>query len=346
MHIPDGFLGPKTCIACFAVTVPILMYCWRTGNLSSASRGIVRVGSAAAFVFLLMMFNIPVPGGTTAHATGAALTAILLGPALGIPAVALALIMQALLFADGGITAFGANCLSMAICECLVASLIWSWRTRLTRNDDSFTSAFSFAAGYLAVVTGSVVTGLILGMQPVLEHENGQPLYFPIPLSVTFPAIVGVHLFTGLIEGFLTMTAIRVARGVPVFLPEAAPAPPGRGIWGFSRWTFGLMLVMILFVPAGVILPAFASSGSSWGEWSSAEVAAKAGMSNIPQGMERLSGIWKAPASDYTFIETDQLASSSIQYVGAAFVGVVATIVTCLVIYHLQQRRQRRSRLS
>ncbi len=116
MHIPDGYLGPETIAAGWAVTVPI----WyranrRTRQLLSQPKMIPVLAFGAAFAFLVMMLNVPVAGGTTAHAVGAVLIAVVAGPEVACLAVSAALVIQAFFFGDGGILTLGVNCLNMAI---------------------------------------------------------------------------------------------------------------------------------------------------------------------------------------------------------------------------------------
>ncbi|HTQ09820.1 MAG TPA: energy-coupling factor ABC transporter permease, partial [Fimbriimonadaceae bacterium] len=115
MHIPDGYLAPQTYLPAYAVAVPFWVAASAKVKRSLASSRVPFLALGAAFCFVVMMFNVPVPGGTTAHAVGSVLLAVLLGPWEAVLAVSLVLLVQALMFGDGGVTALGANCLSMAI---------------------------------------------------------------------------------------------------------------------------------------------------------------------------------------------------------------------------------------
>ena len=114
MHIPDNYLSPQTDAVLAAVMVPVWVRCARVVRERLDRRHLSFLGMAAAFSFLLMMFNVPLPGGTTGHAVGGTLVALLLGPEAACLAVSVALAIQALVFGDGGLLAFGANCLNMA----------------------------------------------------------------------------------------------------------------------------------------------------------------------------------------------------------------------------------------
>src|SRR5512142_2611855 len=115
MHIPDGYLGPATYGTLYGLTIPFWAAASWKLNRTLKARQAPYLAIGAAFSFVIMMFNIPIIGGTTGHATGATLIAILLGPWAAVIAVSVALIIQALLSGDGGITAIGANCFNMAV---------------------------------------------------------------------------------------------------------------------------------------------------------------------------------------------------------------------------------------
>ncbi|MCJ7750071.1 MAG: energy-coupling factor ABC transporter permease, partial [Armatimonadetes bacterium] len=121
MHIPEGYLGPQTWGASYAVMAPIWVIAGRKLRRTLDARRVPLLAIGAALSFVIMMFNIPIPGGSTGHATGAPLIAILLGPWAAVLAVSVVLVVQAFLFGDGGITAVGANCFSMAFVMPLVS---------------------------------------------------------------------------------------------------------------------------------------------------------------------------------------------------------------------------------
>jgi len=107
MHIPDGYLSPQTYVPLTAVVVPFWVVAVRKMRKTLQTRQIPLLALAGAFSFVVMMFNFPIPGGSTGHAVGATLIAILLGPWAAVVSVSIALIIQALVFGDGGITASG-----------------------------------------------------------------------------------------------------------------------------------------------------------------------------------------------------------------------------------------------
>ena len=211
MHIPDGYLGPTTYAAMYAVTVPFWAAAsWKLNRTLKAKQApFLAIG--AAFSFVIMMFNIPIIGGTTGHATGATLIAVLIGPWAALIAVSVALIIQAILFGDGGITAIGANCFNMAVAGVFVGYAMY----RMIAGDSGVMSKRRWVAGavaaYVSLNVSALLTAVQLGIQPLLERTaDGQPLYSPFPLSLAVPAIALEHLFLfGFVEAAVTALVIR-----------------------------------------------------------------------------------------------------------------------------------------
>ena len=114
MHIPDNYLSPSTCATLFVAMTPIWYYSIRKINKTLSADKIPLIGIGGAFAFILMMFNLPIPDGTTAHAVGGTLIALLLEPYAACIAISVALFIQAIIFGDGGILSFGANCFNIA----------------------------------------------------------------------------------------------------------------------------------------------------------------------------------------------------------------------------------------
>src|SRR5690349_18610153 len=125
MHIPDGYLSPATCATFYAASVPVWVTAGRRVRKVVRSRYVPLIAIGAAYSFLVMMFNIPVPDGTTAHAVGAVLVAVLLGPWAAVIAVSIALAIQALFFGDGGVLAYGANVFNMAFVMPMVGYAVY-----------------------------------------------------------------------------------------------------------------------------------------------------------------------------------------------------------------------------
>jgi len=205
MHIPDGYLSPQTYVPLMGVFVLVAAVAVKKVKKDVSARNIPYLGMAAAFSFIIMMFNLPIPGGTTGHAVGSAVIAILFGPWAAMIAVSVALIIQALIFGDGGITAIGANCFNMAVFMPFAAYYIF----KLFSNSSSKKGRVSFSAfisGYLSLVLAAILTATEFGIQPIIASSaDGKALYCPYDLSIAIPAMAIEHLLLfGIIEGFIT----------------------------------------------------------------------------------------------------------------------------------------------
>ena len=210
MHIPDGYLGPQTFVPLFAAMVPLWAKASRTLKKTLKARHVPLFAMSAAFSFVIMMFNVPIPGGTTGHATGAAVIAILLGPWAAILSVSIALIIQALLFGDGGITALGANCFNIAVVISIAAYFVYRIISVGAAPSSIRRVVAGGIAGYVGINLSALFTGLELGIQPLIAHNAaGQPLYAPFPLAVAIPAMLFGNLFLfGVVEAMVTALII------------------------------------------------------------------------------------------------------------------------------------------
>jgi cobalt/nickel transport system permease protein len=205
MHIPDGYLSPQTYVPLIGVFVSVAAVAVKKVKNEVSARDIPYLGMAAAFSFIIMMFNLPIPGGTTGHAVGSAVIAILFGPWAAMVAVSVALIIQALIFGDGGITAIGANCFNMAIFMPFIAYYIFKLFSN-NRAKKSRVSIAAFISGYLSLVMAAILTAVEFGIQPMIASTaDGKALYCPYDLSIAIPAMAVEHLlFFGVVEGFIT----------------------------------------------------------------------------------------------------------------------------------------------
>jgi len=211
MHIPDGYLGPVTSIAGYAVMIPLWIIASRQVKKNLAAKQVPLLAIGAAFSFVIMMFNIPVPGGTTGHAVGAVLVAILLGPWAATIAVSVALVIQALLFGDGGITAIGANCFNMAFILPFTGYAVYRLISSRSHVKSFRRVAAAGIAGYIGLVIASLVAGIEFGLQPLLHHTtSGQALYCPYGLKVAITSMVAGHaLVFGWVELIVTALVVK-----------------------------------------------------------------------------------------------------------------------------------------
>ena len=328
MHIPDGYLSPATCATLYAVSAPFWYVAGQKLKGLLSARTVPLLSLFSAFSFVVMMFNIPLPGGTTGHAVGAALMAIVLGPWAAVVGVSVALAIQALLFGDGGILALGANSFNMAIAMPFVAYGVYSALAGSSALESPRRPVAAAIAGYLAINVAGLLTAVELGLQPLLFQANGAPLYFPYGLSVALPAMVIPHL---LVAGFaealvagLVVAYLQRAHRPLLELRQPANALHGggreRGVRATDRRRLGVLwiglAVIVLITPLGLLAP-----GGAWAEWSADEVEQLVGA--VPAGMQSLMSFWSAPIPDYAIPGLEgSFGSQSLGYVLSGLIGV------------------------
>jgi len=210
MHIPDGYLSPQTYVPLYGVFVVVAAVAVKKVKEKLDKKLVPFLGMAAAFSFLIMMFNVPIPGGSSGHAVGAAIIALLFGPWVSFIAVSVALIIQALVFGDGGITAIGANCINMAF---IIPFVSW-YVFKLISNKNATLNRMSiaaFIAGYISINAAAIAAGIEFGIQPLIAvGADGNPLYAPYPLNIALPAMAFEHLFVfGFVEAIVTLFIFR-----------------------------------------------------------------------------------------------------------------------------------------
>ncbi len=228
LHIPDGYLGPYTYIALFLIMIPIWFYAGYRVKKDLRSKQVPLLAISAAFSFVIMMFNMPIPGGSTGHMVGGAIIGIVLGPWAAVVSISVALIIQALLFGDGGITAIGANCFNMAFVMPFSAYVIY----KLISGNSEVTSmrrvAAAVVAGYISLSLAAGFTGFEFGIQPILHPAvNGEFPYMPYGLNVTLPAMLSEHmLFFSILEGIMTgLILLYIQKADPSLLEEKKAKP-------------------------------------------------------------------------------------------------------------------------
>jgi cobalt/nickel transport system permease protein len=302
----------------------------------------------AALSFVVMMFNLPLPGGTTGHAVGMAITTIILGPWASILAISIALGIQAVFFGDGGITTLGANCFNMAIVGSLVAYAVYrlaAGRVALTSPRRVVAAAL---AGYVAINASALCAAVEFGIQPLFfKDPTGAPLYAPYPLSIAVPAMMIGHLtFAGLAELVLSAgvvayfqrtnpSLLKLTAPGAIAAEEAIAGANSQSMWQTVRplW-IGLALLMVL-TPLGIL-----AAGTAWGEWSARDFSnlqtrEKIGQASQditppiqpPRGLERLSGLWTAPFPQYA---PSFVRRPAVGYVLSAMFGSGAIILVSL----------------
>jgi cobalt/nickel transport system permease protein len=229
MHIPDGYLGPPTYLATFAACLPLWGAAARKVKEGLTTRQVPLLAISAAFSFVIMMFNIPLPGGTTGHAVGGVLIAIAVGPWGAMLAISIALAIQALIFGDGGITAFGANCLNIAFVMPFVGFYTYRLLSRLA--SEKWQAMAAGIGGWAGLSAASLTTAVMFGLQPLLHMgADGRALYAPYPLSVAVPIMFLEHIaIFGVVEGLVTGLVYRyLSRGHSAWILREAAGEAGR----------------------------------------------------------------------------------------------------------------------
>lgn len=207
MHIPDGFLAPQLYLPAYAVAGVLWAAGLRRVQGTLEDEAIPRVAVMAALAFVLMTVMVPIPGGTSVHASGIAILALLFGVWAAFLSLSLVLLLQALLFGAGGVTALPVNALALGLVGSIVACGVYRGLRPLQRE------LAVAVAGWAAPVAAAVVLAVALGIQPWLARTpDGGPLFFPFGLGVTLPAITGTAALVGLGEGALTLLVWRYAR--------------------------------------------------------------------------------------------------------------------------------------
>ena len=194
MHVPDGFINAQVSIGSGIVSFATLWAYVRNAKNLVADKLIALTGMMSALIFVLQMINFPIAAGTSGHLLGGALAVIVLGPHLGIICISIVVVIQSLLFADGGLSALGINVFNMAIVTSLVGWLvITSWKKLFGEANISIISG-SIVAGLLSVIFSSIAF--------VFEYALGGTV--AVPLSSVLLAMLSTHLLIGVGEGILT----------------------------------------------------------------------------------------------------------------------------------------------
>ena len=234
MHIPDGFLDVKTAVATGLFSATGLGAALRHAGRNLQSRKIPLIGLTAAFIFVAQMLNFPVASGTSGHLLGSTFAAVLLGPSAAIIVMSSVLIVQSLIFADGGILALGANIFNMAIVAPLVGYGTYRSLRIFLRGGRGQLFAIGVAS-WFSTVTAAVFCAGELAWSGTAKW------------SAAFPTMAGVHMLTGLGEAAITMLIVAaVGRARPELVTDVvdSAATSGRS----TTLVYGALIVIGLFL--------------------------------------------------------------------------------------------------
>jgi cobalt/nickel transport system permease protein len=356
VHIPDGYLSPATCAALYAGAAPFWYVALLRVRRAIHTRLVPMLSLLAAFSFVVMMFNIPLPGGTTGHAMGVGVATVVVGPAASMLAVSIALVIQAFFFGDGGITAIGANCFNMAVVGSLVAHAVYRGLTGRAALESRLRFVAAGLAGYAAINAAALCAAVEFGLQPVFYRDaSGAPLYAPYSIGIAVPAMMIGHLtLAGLAEAVVSAGVVAFVQKTDPGLLRLNPAHAGAlaagspGSRGLRSLWLGLGLLMVL-TPVGIL-----ATGTAWGEWAASDFASPGGRAAIasaslghappsraPSGLQRLSSAWTAPWHDYA---PSFVRSPALGYALSAMFGAGLVVLASEATARLVGARRRRGR--
>ncbi len=302
MHLPDGFLDTKTALLSTGAAAVGLGLALQQTRAALEPRKIPLLGLSAAFVFAAQMLNFPVAGGTSGHLIGGTLIAVLLGPAAGVVVMTCVLIIQCLMFADGGLLALGANAFNMAIVNVCGGYLVFRGARRiLGRNDQRATVGAAAFAAWCATVLSALCCAGQLALSGMA------------PWGLAFPAMVNIHMVIGLGEGLATaLVVLAVLKARPELVT-------GHHVGGTLGWRVSTAYLLLVLLGLTLFVAPFASS--------------------LPDGLEavarqlgfeqRAANGFNAPMADYQA----PFAGSAIA--ATAVAGFVGTLVAFFAAYGL-----------
>jgi cobalt/nickel transport system permease protein len=301
MHIPDGFLDLQTAAVTAVLAGVGIAIALRDVRRRLPSRRVPLIGLAAAFVFAAQMLNFPVAAGTSGHLIGAVLVCVLLGPAAAVIVMTTVLVLQCLMFADGGVTALGANVLNLGVIAPTVGYAVY---TAVRRIGPRGLRTLLLAAGFAAWCS-TLAAALACAVQLAASGT--------VPLNLALPAMSGVHMLIGLGEAVITMLVVAViARARPELIDGIDSGPMSHR----ALLTFGGLatLALLVFVtPVASSLP----DGLDW----------VAGRLDFAQ---RATTLQSAPLDGYSLDMADAtpgVATVLAGLIGAAIAFAVAWLV-------------------
>jgi cobalt/nickel transport system permease protein len=196
MHIPDGLIPLTIAIPAFLITIAFWLVSFKKIKLTEQQ--VPMMGLLTALFFAAMFVNIPVLGGTTAHLLGGAAIGLILGPFAGLISISIILVLQAFLFADGGLIALGANVLSLGVIGVFIPCIIFIVLNKLFKPKTGGLIATIFISAFFSDLLAAMAAGIQIGLSPLS----------PYGLHIVLPAMITHHSIIGIIEGVVTVILI------------------------------------------------------------------------------------------------------------------------------------------
>ncbi|MFE5862061.1 energy-coupling factor ABC transporter permease [Streptomyces virginiae] len=338
MHVPDGFINAPVSVAAGVVAAAAVAVSLRGARRELDERTAPLAGLVAAFIFAVQMLNFPVAAGTSGHLLGGALAAILVGPYTGVLCVSVVLLMQGILFADGGLTALGVNITVMGVVTVVVAHAIFRGLLRILPSTRRSVTVAAFTGALLSVPAAAAAFTAVYAIGGTTD----------VPIGKVITAMVGVHVLIGIGEAAITAATVGAviavrpdlvhgARGLTTRLklrvdgalvdaPAAAAAPAPAGARSTRKvWVTGLVTALVL---AGFV--SFYASASPDGL---EKVAADKG---IDEKVEEHAAA-NSPLADYGVKDVDDARLSGGL---AGVIGVGVTVVAGTGIFWAVRRRR------
>ncbi len=307
MHIPDGFLSGLVLAVCWGISLIVIAYAFIRVKRDMDERKVPLMGVVAAAIFAGQMLNFPVAAGTSGHLLGAALATILLGPWAAVLVMAIVVGAQALLFADGGLGALGANWLNMAVIGVFVSYTVYRAVQRFSRG----AKWGVFVGGFLAGWTSIFIAALAAGLQLALSGTS--------PANLGIPAMALVHSVIGVVEGLITVGALAFVYAVR---PDLVKTTDQKQVGGKVVWVAGLLIAIALAVASPLA-------------------------STHPDGLEFVAQqqgfLSKQQASPIQIIPNYALPGVANEHVATIAAGILGVIVVFLVAIGVAFLRRNRS---
>ena len=318
MHIPDGFIDGGTSLGAGVIATGTVAVCLRRTAQVLDDRQVPMVGLTAAFVFAVQMLNFPVASGTSGHLLGGVLAAVLVGPWAGALAVTVVLVVQAMLFADGGLSALGLNVINMALVGALAGYAIFAGLRACCPD----TRGAVVAASGIAAALGPVMAAAMFTIEYAIGGNGATSI------GTVATSMIGVHVLIGIGEGVITaMTvsaviatrpdlvhgarSLRFTDPVPIVEVDTVGADTMRRIASIGGFVCCGLLVALLI--AFVVSPHASSSPDGL-----EKVAADTGIDTDV----RAHAVSDGPLADYTVTGIDDNGLST------GIAGVIGVTIT------------------
>ncbi|MFC7306170.1 energy-coupling factor ABC transporter permease [Streptomyces monticola] len=335
MHVPDGFINAPVSAVTGVVAAGAVAVSLRGARRELDERTAPLAGLVAAFIFAVQMLNFPVAAGTSGHLLGGALAAILVGPCTGVLCVSVVLLMQGVLFADGGLTALGVNITNMAVVTVVVSYLLFRGLVKVLPKKRRSVTVASFVAALVSVPAAATAFTAMYALGGTTD----------VALGTVFTAMVGVHTLIGIGEAAITAATVGAviavrpdlvygARGLTAPLKlrvggelvDAAPATVEGPVRSPRKvWAAGLV--------ASLVLAGFVSFYASANPDGLEKVA-------TDQGIDKKAEDHAAKDSPLADYGVKDIANARLSGGLAGVIGVGATVVVGTGVFWTVRRRR------